>query len=71
MKKEVPRAEASSVAGDVGDAEAVKRMIAAVPQADILVNNAGPIEPKLLFEIPDEDWERFFQVVAMGPVRLC
>jgi len=34
--------------------------LAALPDVDILINNAGIFEPKDFFEIPDEDWSRFF-----------
>src|SRR5262249_34170147 len=44
--------------------------IVQVPDADILVNNLGIFEPKPFFEIPDEDWERFFQVNVMSAVRM-
>jgi len=70
MKREVPGAEVSGFAADVGSVVDVKRLIASVPEADILINNASPIESKPFFDIPDEDWERFFQVIVMGPVRL-
>ncbi|MBI1880023.1 MAG: SDR family oxidoreductase [Chloroflexi bacterium] len=70
LKQEVPEAEVSGVAADVGDVKAINQLIAAVPQADILVNNAGPIEEKPFFEITDEEWERFFQVYVMAAVRL-
>ena len=37
---------------------------------DVLVNNAGIFEPKGFFDIPDEDWSRFFEVNVMSGVRL-
>src|SRR6202000_3440427 len=45
-------------------------LLAALPRCDILVNNAGIFEPKPFFEIPDEDWSRFFEVNVMSGVRL-
>jgi NAD(P)-dependent dehydrogenase (short-subunit alcohol dehydrogenase family) len=47
-----------------------KELLVALPQADILINNAGIFEPKNFFEIPDEDWSRFFEVNVMSGVRL-
>ncbi len=47
-----------------------KELLAALPEVDILVNNAGIFEPKDFFEIPDEDWSRFFEVNVMSGVRL-
>jgi NAD(P)-dependent dehydrogenase (short-subunit alcohol dehydrogenase family) len=41
-----------------------------VPDADILVNNVGIFEAKPFLDIPDADWERFFQVNVMSGVRL-
>ncbi len=38
---------------------------------DILINNAGIFEPKGFFDIPDEDWSRFFEVNVMSGVRLA
>jgi len=56
--------------GDVGDPEGLARVIAAVPEVDILVNNTGIFEPKPFFEIPDEDWRRFFDVNVLSGVHL-
>src|SRR5438128_9148645 len=49
-----------------GCADLVKQ----APDVDILVNNAGIFEPKPFAEIPDADWERFYQVNVMSGVRL-
>lgn len=70
LKQEVPEADVRGVAADVGDVAAINRLLATAPEADILVSNAGPTESKPFFEIPDEDWERFFQVYLMAAVRL-
>lgn len=68
---EVAGASLQGVAGDLGDAQGCDRFVAAVPKADILVNNLGIYELKPFFEIPDDDWERFFQVNVMSGVRLA
>ena len=44
--------------------------VAALPDVDILINNAGIFEPKDFFDIPDEDWSRFFEINVMSGVRL-
>lgn len=67
----VPGAALQGVAEDLGDAGGCDRFVAAVPHADILVNNLGIFELKPFFEIPDDDWERFFQVNVMSGVRLA
>jgi NAD(P)-dependent dehydrogenase (short-subunit alcohol dehydrogenase family) len=46
-------------------------LIADLPDVDILVNNAGIFEPKGFFDIPDDDWSRFFDVNVMSGVRLA
>jgi NAD(P)-dependent dehydrogenase (short-subunit alcohol dehydrogenase family) len=58
------------VAADLSTREGASTFIAQVPEADILVNNLGIFEPKPFFEIPDDDWERFFQVNVMSAVRM-
>jgi NAD(P)-dependent dehydrogenase (short-subunit alcohol dehydrogenase family) len=58
------------VAADVSTANGCTDLLRQVPEADILVNNAGIFEPKPFTEIPDADWERFYQVNVMSGVRL-
>ncbi len=58
------------VAADLSTREGASKFIAQVPDADILVNNLGIFEPKPFFEIPDDDWERFFQTNVMSAVRM-
>ena len=70
LKKELPGAKLLGVAADLATAAGAAEFIKQVPQTDILVNNMGIFEPKPFFEIPDEDWERFFQVNVMSAVRL-
>lgn len=40
------------------------------PNVDIVVNNLGIFEPAEFFDIPDEEWFRFFEVNIMSGVRL-
>lgn len=61
---------AQAAVGDVSTAEGCRRLLDSLPPVDILVNNAGIFEPKPFAEIPDADWERFFQVNVMSGVRL-
>ena len=58
------------IAADVSTAAGCKALVAALPDVDMLINNAGIFEPKNFFEIPDEDWSRFFEVNVMSGVRL-
>jgi NAD(P)-dependent dehydrogenase (short-subunit alcohol dehydrogenase family) len=71
IQAEIPKAELRGVPADLGTAEGVAHLIRQVPQADILVNNLGIFELKPFFEIPDEDWERFFRVNVLSGVRLA
>jgi NAD(P)-dependent dehydrogenase (short-subunit alcohol dehydrogenase family) len=58
-------------AGDMSQAAVADAFIAAFPQIDILVNNLGIFEPKPFEEIPDADWQRFFDVNVLSGVRLA
>lgn len=70
IKSSVPQARLSGVAGDLGSAGGARQLIEQVPDADILVNNLGIFEPKAFFDIPDQDWMRFFEVNVLSGVRL-
>ncbi|MDF0517843.1 SDR family NAD(P)-dependent oxidoreductase [Bradyrhizobium yuanmingense] len=63
-------AKVRGIAADVSTAAGCKDLVAALPEVDILINNAGIFEPKDFFDIPDEDWSRFFEVNVMSGVRL-
>jgi NAD(P)-dependent dehydrogenase (short-subunit alcohol dehydrogenase family) len=60
----------TGVAADVSTAEGCAALIKAQPDIDILINNAGIFEPKDFFDIPDADWQRFFDVNVMSGIRL-
>ncbi len=62
--------KARGVAADVSTAEGCAELVKQAPDVDILVNNAGIFEPKPFVEIPDADWDRFYQVNVMSGVRL-
>ena len=64
------KAEIRGVIGDLSTVEGFEQITKEVSHADILVNNLGIFEPKPFFEIPDEDWERFYQVNVMSAVRM-
>jgi NAD(P)-dependent dehydrogenase (short-subunit alcohol dehydrogenase family) len=68
--KAVPGSKVRGVAADVSTAAGGKALVAALPEVDILINNAGIFEPKGFFDIPDEDWTRFFEVNVMSGIRL-
>ena len=64
-------AEPRSVIADVGTAEGCAALAEAVPDLDILVNNAGTFAPIPVFEIPDDEWLRHFEVNVLSGVRLA
>jgi NAD(P)-dependent dehydrogenase (short-subunit alcohol dehydrogenase family) len=65
IAKAVPGANVRGVAADVSSAAGCNTLVAAMADVDILINNAGIFEPKEFFDIPDEDWSRFFEVNVM------
>ena len=70
IRQAVPQAKLTGVAADLGTAAGAAQLIAVMPETDILVNNLGIFEPKAFFDIPDEDWLRFFEVNVMSGIRL-
>ncbi|MDQ8023790.1 MAG: SDR family oxidoreductase [Moraxellaceae bacterium] len=70
LKQAVPGAQVRGVAADVATAEGCAALVAAEPVADILINNAGIFGPQDFFDIPDAEWQRFYDVNVMSGVRL-
>jgi NAD(P)-dependent dehydrogenase (short-subunit alcohol dehydrogenase family) len=65
-----------SVTADLSTAAGVSRAVAYVLDAfgrapDVLISNLGVGDAGVFEEMPDERWERSFQVNFMGSVRLC
>lgn len=71
LAKAMPGSKVRGIAADVSTAAGCKALQAALPEVDILINNAGIFEPKGFFDIPDEDWSRFYEVNVMSGVRLA
>ncbi len=67
---EHPEAQVEYFTGDLSNSDTCNNLAAAHPQIDILVNALGIFEPKEFLDIPDEDWERFFNVNVLSGVRL-
>ncbi len=70
IKEEVPDADVRGVACDFSKKDEVKRLIENVGLVDILVNNVGIFDMKDFLDIPDEDWQNFYDVNVMSGVRL-
>lgn len=62
--------DVSGVAADLGTAEGVAQLAAALTSVDILVNNLGIFEPKDFTAITDADWLRTFETNVLSGVRL-
>ncbi|MGF7161093.1 NAD(P)-dependent dehydrogenase (short-subunit alcohol dehydrogenase family) [Rhodoligotrophos appendicifer] len=71
LRQEVAGAQIIAVAADVGTAEGCESLVDAVGSVDILVNNAGIFALQDFFEIPDSEWQRFFEVNVMSGIRLA
>lgn len=56
---------------DVADEDGAAALMERVPDVDILVNNAGIFSPQPAFEIPDDEWRRFFEVNVLSGIRLA
>jgi|TARA_R110002074_G_scaffold145034_2_gene293574 NAD(P)-dependent dehydrogenase (short-subunit alcohol dehydrogenase family) len=67
---EFPQAQVSIFCADLSQAEATQTLVDQHPDVDILVNALGIFEPKDFLDIPDEDWQRFFNVNVLTGVRL-
>ena len=70
IRKAHPKAKLTGIDADISTAAGCDRIAAALPSVDILVNNAAIFEPKPFLEIPDADWDKFFQTNVMSGVRL-
>jgi NAD(P)-dependent dehydrogenase (short-subunit alcohol dehydrogenase family) len=70
LRSQVPGAKVEGFAGDLADPRQIQALVAKYPAIDVLVNNLGIFDPKPFAEIPDEDWQRFFDINVMSGVRL-
>lgn len=70
LKAQLPAAQVSGFAGDLSKPEDVAALVSRHPSVDILVNNLGIFDPKPFEDIPDADWQRFYDVNVMSGVRL-
>src|ERR1051325_1409408 len=61
----------SGVAAHVGTAAGAAKLIWAGAGVDVLVNNAGVFAAAPVFEIPDAEWQRFFEVNVLSGIRLA
>lgn len=65
-----PAADISGIDADLSSAAGADKVIGELADVDILVNNVGCFGPKDFFDIPDSEWQRFFDLNVMSGVRL-
>ncbi|HEY2491745.1 MAG TPA: SDR family oxidoreductase [Paenibacillus sp.] len=70
IQKQYPDAILQSAVADLGTEQGCQELIKKYAEVDILINNLGIFEPAEYFDIPDEEWFRFFEVNIMSGVRL-
>lgn len=67
----IENAQVSGVVCDFSKPKEIQALIETCDTLDILINNVGIFEPKDFLDIPDSDWQRFFDVNVMSGVRLA
>lgn len=70
LRGDVPGADVSGVAADVGTAQGVATLLEAEPDVDVLVNNAGVFTPSPFAELTDGQWQQAWDINVMSGVRL-
>ena len=70
LREAVPGVVCNGIAADAGTAAGCEAIVKTKPRVDILVNNLGIFDPKPFEDIPDADWQHFFDTNVMSGVRL-
>lgn len=70
LQKEVKDGRFSGIACNFGNAVEVGKLIEEIGSVDILINNVGVFGQKDFLEIPDSDWQNFYEVNVMSGIRL-
>jgi NAD(P)-dependent dehydrogenase (short-subunit alcohol dehydrogenase family) len=70
LRDQVSDAHAEGFAGDLSQPEQIDALLKQFPAVDVLVNNLGIFDPKPFEDIPDAEWQRFFDTNVMSGVRL-
>jgi len=66
-----PDVTVEGIVADLSRKEEVDRFTQRAPQVDILVNNLGIWAEADFFDLPDEEWLRFFETNVMSGIRLA
>ncbi|MGB6152986.1 MAG: SDR family oxidoreductase [Pricia sp.] len=70
IKKDAPDADISGIVCDFAKPDEIEKLVGDCGEIDILINNVGIFEPKDFLDIPDADWQRFYDINVMSGVRL-
>ncbi|WP_031426503.1 SDR family NAD(P)-dependent oxidoreductase [Flavimarina sp. Hel_I_48] len=68
--KEVPDGNVTGIVCDFSEIATVEKLIEELDEVDILINNIGVFGETDFMEIPDSEWQRFYDVNVMSGVRL-
>jgi NAD(P)-dependent dehydrogenase (short-subunit alcohol dehydrogenase family) len=71
LREETGSTTTTGVALDLATADGAADLVAGLADVDVLVNNLGIFGAKPVFEIPDDEWTRFFEVNVLSGVRLA
>jgi NAD(P)-dependent dehydrogenase (short-subunit alcohol dehydrogenase family) len=71
VKTDSDNDEVTGFTGDLAIRETCDALIQAYSDCDVLINNLGIFAQQDVFEIPDSEWFRFFEVNVMSGVRLA
>lgn len=70
LQKSVPGGVVSGIVADFADATQVEQLLDDLGEVDILVNNVGLFGLAPFQDIPDSEWQHYFEVNVMSGVRL-
>ncbi|MEH3054962.1 MAG: SDR family NAD(P)-dependent oxidoreductase [Patulibacter minatonensis] len=70
LRAELPGADLQGVAADVATADGAQAVFDALPAVDVLVNNLGIFAAADVFEVEDDEWDRFWQTNVVSGIRL-
>lgn len=71
LRQALPRAACEGVAADCATTAGAEAVFARVPEVDVLVNNLGIYGRMPFFDIPDGEWQRYFEVNVLSGVRFA
>ncbi|MEO6082108.1 MAG: SDR family oxidoreductase [Umezawaea sp.] len=71
LREETGSTAVTGAALDLATAEGAAYLVTGLADVDVLVNNLGIFGAMPVFEIPDEEWTRYFEVNVLSGVRLA